>query len=168
MATNFPIVQFKDKSSSAIEYVDSDDPSGVRTVHVSGEAPTGKLAVSGSTYFGEVDCGFAEKTVSICNIGECALHVSSVKFKRKRRHFKLVDNPFPATLPVGSCLGVVIRYTASCDPECCELVIKSDDPRHPVKHMDVVAFTRCEKRCDDDCDRRHCRHRGCGCDDDKH
>ncbi len=39
----------------------SDDPTGVHTVSVSGEAPTGKLAVTGSTYFGEVDCWFAEK-----------------------------------------------------------------------------------------------------------
>ena len=143
----------------------TDDPTGVHTVSVSGDAPTGKLAVTGSTYFGEVDCGFAEKTVSICNIGECALHVSSVEFKRKRRHFELIDNPFPATLPVGTCLGVVIRYTASCDPECCELVIKSDDPKEPVRYMDVTAYTRC--RCDDDCrcGRRH--HHECGCEADK-
>ena len=65
---------------------------------VSGDAPSGKLAVCGSAYFGEVDCGSAEKTITVCNIGECALHVSSVESKRPRRHFKPVDNPFPAKL----------------------------------------------------------------------
>ena len=152
-------------AATATISVASDDPAGVHTVAVSGDAPTGKLAVTGSTYFGEVDCGFAEKTISICNIGECALDVSCVEFKRKRRHFKLIDNPFPATLPVGACLGVVIRYTASCEPECCELVIKSDDPAEPLRCLDVVAYTRC--RCDDDCGcgRRH--HHGCGCGDDE-
>ena len=103
----------------------SNDPAGATTVSVSGNAPWGKLAVTGSTYFGEVDCGVAQKTISICNIGDCLLHVMSVAFSRKRRHFKLVSNPFPATLRPGSCLGVVIQYCASCDPECCELVIKS-------------------------------------------
>jgi Abnormal spindle-like microcephaly-assoc'd, ASPM-SPD-2-Hydin len=152
-------------AASATISVASDDPTGVHNVSVSGYTPSGKLVVTGSTYFGEVDCGFAEKTVSICNIGECALHVSSVEFKRKRRHFKLVNNPFPATLPVGTCLGVVIRYIADCDPECCELVIKSDDPKEPVRCLDVVAYTRC--RCQDECrcGRRH-EHRG-GCDEDE-
>ena len=80
----------------------SDDPSGAATIEVSGTAPAGKLAVSGSTDFGEVDCGFAERTVAICNVGECGLDVTSVEFARPRRHFKLVSNPFPATLRPGS------------------------------------------------------------------
>ena len=65
---------------------------------MSGDAPSGKLAVCGSAYFGEVDCGSAEKTVTVCNTGECALHVASVESKRPRWHFKPVDNPFPAML----------------------------------------------------------------------
>jgi hypothetical protein len=69
--------------------------------------------------------------------------VTRVAFTRKRKHFRLIDNPFPATLAPGSCLGVVIRYEASCDPECCELVIESDDPTDPKRFLDVIAFTRC-------------------------
>ncbi len=133
---------------SATITVSSDDPGGPRTVVLSGNAPFGKLAVSGSTYFGEVECGIAQKTFSICNVGECSLHVTSVDFKRKRRHFRLINNPFPARLRPGSCLGVVIQYKASCDPECCELVIESDDPDTPIKTLDVVAYTRCEKKCE--------------------
>ncbi len=130
----------------------SDDPGGVRTISLSGNAPAGKLAVMGSTYFGEVDCGVAQKTVSICNVGKCDLHVSSVAFRRERRHFKLISNPFPATLPRGCCLKIAIQYQASCEPECCELVIVSDDPTDPVKNLDVVAFTRCYKPCKKECD----------------
>src|SRR5271165_3492467 len=145
-------------AQSATITVFSDDPAGPHTIALSGNAPSGKLAVTGSTYFGEVDCGVAQKTVSICNVGDCKLHVSSVAFSRKRRHFKLINNPFPATLHPGSCLGVVIQYCASCEPECCELVITSDDPDQPVKVLDVVAYTRCERKCE-------CDHRECGCRD---
>ena len=141
--------------STATITVNSSDLAGPRVIEVSGRAPSGRLAVTGSSYFGEVDCGAAEKTISICNVGECALHITSVKFSRKRRHFKLINNPFPATLVPGSCLAVVIKYQASCDPEACELVIKSDDPDHPVRKLDVVAYTRCERV-------RECE-RSCGC-----
>ena len=116
------------------------------TVAVSGDVPWGKPAVTGFTYFGEVDCGIAQKTVSLCNVG----------------HFKLINNPFPATIRPGCCLGVVIQYRASCDPECCELVIQSDDPDQPTKVLDVVAFTRCEKKCECRCKKRECE---CGCDE---
>lgn len=147
----------------------SNDPAGSRTLKVSGIAPSGKLAVTGSTCFGEVEyCQTAQKTLSICNVGDCDLHVTKVAFTRKRRHFKLINNPFPATLRRGSCLGVVIQYKGSCDPECCELVIESDDPTTPVKILDVVAYTRCYKPCDpctpckpcqcDPCDKCEDRH----------
>jgi hypothetical protein len=153
---------------SAVISVTSDDPAGQKSVAVSGTVPSGKLAVTGSAYFGEVDCGFAEKTVSICNVGECALHVTHVAFRRKRRHFRLINNPFPATLHPGSCLGVVIRYRASCEPECCELVIESDDPETPTRTLDVIAYTRCAERCgckgEEKCG---CRRSACG-DDRRH
>ncbi len=141
--------------------VTSNDPSGPASIDVTGNAPSGKLAISGSTDFGEVDCGFAERTIAICNVGECALDVTSVAFARPRHHFKLINNPFPATLRPGSCLGVVIRYEASCDPECCELVITSNDPNDPVKRLDVIAFTRCRPVCE-------CKPAPCGCETKHH
>jgi hypothetical protein len=99
------------------------------------------------------------------------LHVASVAFKRKNKHWKLVNNPFPATLAPGSCLGVVVRYKATekC-PIACELVITSDDPDTPVRKLDVMAYTiwdecGCQRRCDKcrkgGCDsRRDCRREG--------
>ena len=156
---------------SATITVTSDDPAGPRTVAISGAAPSGKLAVTGSLCFGGVKaCCRAERTLSICNVGDCDLHVTSVAFKRKNRHWKLINNPFPATLHPGSCLGVVIRYKATekC-PICCELVITSDDPVTPVKTLDVMAYTiwnECGcKQCCDDCRKGCCnkRHTECCC-----
>ncbi len=121
----------------------SNDPASPRIVAVSGNVPSGKLAVTGSTCIGGVKaCCLGERTISICNVGDCELHVMSVAFKRKSQHWKLVNNPFPATLHPGSCLSVLIRYKAT---EKCtrssELVITSDDPITPVKNLDVTAYT---------------------------
>jgi hypothetical protein len=136
--------------------VNSDDPSGPKMVSVSGNAPAGRLVVTGSTCIGGVrECCLGERTIAICNVGECDLHVASVAFKRKSKHWKLINNPFPATLHPGSCLSVLIRYKATekC-PRACELVITSDDPLTPVKTLDVLAYTipspcGCSKCCED-------------------
>ena len=146
--------------------VTSDDPAGAKSVSVSGNVPSGKLVVTGSTCIGGVKaCCLGERTISICNVGDCNLHVTSVAFKRKSKHWKLINNPFPVTLHPGSCLSVLIRYKATekC-PRCCELVITSDDPDTPVKTLEVIAYTiwsdcGCKKCCDDCrkgcCEKRH-------------
>jgi hypothetical protein len=134
----------------------SNDPASPRIVTVSGNVPSGKLAVTGSTCIGGVQaCCLGERIISICNVGDCELHVTSVAFKRKSKHWKLINNPFPATLHPGSCLSVLIRYKATekC-PKGCELVITSDDPITPVKNLDVIAYTiwsdgREKNGCDD-------------------
>jgi len=136
--------------------ITSDDPDGVKRIDVSGNVPSGKLAVTGSTCIGGVKEGcLGERTISICNVGDCKLHVTSITFKRKNKHWKLVNNPFPATLQPGSCLSVLIRYKATekC-PRASELVITSDDPDMPVKTLDLMAYTiisehGCKKCCDD-------------------
>ncbi len=149
----------------------SDDPGGAGTLAVSGTAPSGRIAVTGSLCFGGVKaCCRAERTLTICNTGDCKLHIISVAFKRKNRHWKLVNNPFPATLHPGSCLSVVIRYKATerC-PRCCELVIVSDDPVTRVKTLDVMAYTIwkecCCKDCCDECKKGCCEksHSECCC-----
>jgi photosystem II stability/assembly factor-like uncharacterized protein len=169
-------------SKSATITVTSDDQASPRTIDVSGNAPPGKLAVTGSTTFGGVNaCCCADRTISICNVGECTLHVTSVRFKRKSQHWRLIHNPFPAKLRPGSCLSVLIQYRATekC-PRCCELVIESDDPVTPVKILDVLAYTiwdscckehceGCRKGC---CDKHHnesCCQQGyaCCCEDDE-
>ena len=134
----------------------SDDPDGPDQFRVRGNAPSGKLVVTGSTCIGGVKaCCLGERAIRLCNVGDCKLHVSSVGFKRESRYWKLVNNPFPATLHPGACLEVLIRYRAGekC-PKCCELVIRSDDPTTPVRVLDVMAYTvweqpGCHGECED-------------------
>jgi len=156
-------------SKSETITVTSDDPASPQSVDVSGIAPSGKLAVTGSLCFGGVKaCCSMERTLSICNVGACNLHVTSVAFKRESRHWKLINNPFPATLHPGSCLDIVVRYKATekC-PRCCELVISSDDPMNPVKILDVMAYTdwnECSKQCCEDCQKGCCdKHHSKSC-----
>ena len=57
--------------------VTSDDPASPISVNVSGECASGKLTVAGSTTFGGVNAGCcADRTLSICNTGDCALNVT--------------------------------------------------------------------------------------------
>jgi Subtilase family len=154
-------------SKSGTITISSDDPSGDKKVNVHGNVPSGELVVTGSTCIGGVKaCCTGERTISICNTGDCKLRVSSVAFKRDSNYWKLVNNPFPATLQPGSCLSVLIRYLAKekC-PKSCELIIKSDDPNTPKMILDVMAYTvwhdhGYQQECDD------C-HKGC-CDEHTH
>ena len=57
-------------AKSATITVNSDDPSGPKTVSVSGNAPPGRLVVTGSTCIGGVkECCLGERTIAICNVG---------------------------------------------------------------------------------------------------
>lgn len=154
---------------SATVSIASDDPASPAEVMFSGEAPAGRLVVTGSTCIGGVKEGcLGERVIALCNVGECALHVTSVRFKRNSPHWRLVNNPFPATLHPGSCLNLLIRYKATerC-PRACELVIASDDPAAPVKTLDLLAYTAADScacgKCDDDCPRGGCGHAGRPC-----
>jgi hypothetical protein len=138
--------------ASATITVTSNDPASPASIAVSGLAPPGKLAVAGSTVFGGVKCCRREqRRVSICNVGDCTLHVQRVKLKRRHKHFRLINNPFPAPLHPGSCLDVVIQYHATAHSVWpCHLVIESDDPDDPERCVDVVAWTVWD--CCEDCD----------------
>lgn len=211
-------IRFEPRSygpKSATITIDSDDPGGHRSVDVSGYAPSGVLALTGSTDFGLVDLGTtAHLELTLANVGECPLHICRVAFRSRGpcdcgsgcgcssgcdcdcgcgsscgcgcgcgghhnhdehhdtdhgehdrdqdRHvdgrekprpgdpcsfchtcdhhcgttqccaqFRLVNNPFPATLAPGSSLPVTIAFTPTCEfNPCCELVICTDDPEH--------------------------------------
>ncbi|MEX0277502.1 MAG: choice-of-anchor D domain-containing protein [Ruegeria sp.] len=48
---------------------------------------------------------------------------------QKCLNFKIVSNPFPATVKSGSCLDLTVKYTPTCNnAACCELEIETDDP----------------------------------------
>ena len=143
--------------------VTSDDPGGPKTIAVSGNAPSGKIAITGSAYFGGVKCcRRAFRTITVCNVGDCDLHVTKVAFEHRSRHWRLIHNPFPATLHPGSCLDVVIRYKATqSEPAPCELVIESDDPHTPKREVEVIAWTLC-------CCKKCCTECRCGCECGEH
>ena len=155
-------------SKTATITVTSDDPASPISINVSGEAPSGKLTVTGSTTFGGVSAGCcADRTLSICNTGDCALRVTSVHFRRRSRRWKVLNNPFPATLHPGSCLPIVIQFRAGekC-PRAAELVIESNDPLTPVRHIELLAYTVwggcCKNHGTDDCRDDRCdKHQSC-------
>ena len=129
-----------------------------------GKSGAGKLAVTGSTYFGGVRaCCHEERTFWIANVGDCELHVSDVAFKHAAKAWKLVNNAFPATLHPGASLAVVIRYHAiERYARVRELIITSDDPHTPVRELEVLAHTVWHEPCRDDCTKGCCKERGHG------
>jgi photosystem II stability/assembly factor-like uncharacterized protein len=167
--------------SAATITIVSDDPASPLLIAVHGNTPSGHLTLTGTTEFGGVHLGHrALQTLSVCNTGNCDLHVTRVAFlppcpccaeKRKpcgcrpgccchdKKHdgteehhhhcdqcclnFRIVTNPFPATVHPGSCLGVLIEYVPTCDSAaCCELAIESDDPDSPVRKVFVTGHLR--------------------------
>ncbi len=117
-------------------------PNNIKVVAVTGHSDPGDIRVTGSTDFGDVCAGtLAEKTVSICNVGNCNLNVTSVSLG-SCTDFHIINNPFPAPVSPDSCLGVVIRFTpTSAGPKSCTLTINSDDPDTPVITQTVTANT---------------------------
>jgi photosystem II stability/assembly factor-like uncharacterized protein len=67
--------------SSATIAIVSDDPASPLTFTVRGHTPSGILTLTGTTRFGGVELGQqARQTLSICNTGDCDLHVTKVGF----------------------------------------------------------------------------------------
>ncbi len=131
--------------TGAISIISNDPTKPGWLVPVSGNVPPGHIAITGSTDFGDVCAGtLAEKTISICNVGECSLTVSNVSFSSSCPDFTLINNPFPAVVGPGSCLSLVIQLTpTSCGPKSCNLQIITGDPTTPVTNLTVTANTPC-------------------------
>ncbi len=100
-------------AQAATYTISSNDPTDpVRGVNVTGNAPPGDIRLNGTADFGDVCAGtLAEKALSVCNVGPCDLHVTSVAFEPPCNDFTLINNPFPATVSPDSCESVVIRFT---------------------------------------------------------
>lgn len=155
----------------------SNDPASPAAIQVSGHTPSGRLTITGTADFGPVLLGdHARQILSVCNTGDCDLHVTRVAFRppgpcdaarrspcgcaactcrdapaaaptgecdQKCLSFRILANPFPATVHPGSCLGVLLEYVPTCDSSaCCELVIESDDPDLPQRTILVTGRLR--------------------------
>jgi hypothetical protein len=144
--------------------INSDDPLGPKTIRVSGTAPSGRISITGSTCIGGVKaCCTGERTLTLANVGHCPLHVAHVGLVRPSKYWKLINNPFPATLQPGASLDVLIRYKAK---EKClraqEIVINTDDPENPKITLDLLAYTLWEHAPSQVCDECGCSE--CCCD----
>ena len=142
--------------AAAVLQIDSNDPASPATLNLSGHAPSGRLTITGTADFGPVQLGdHVRQTLSICNTGDCDLHVARVAFRPPAPRdsgrasdqtcldFRILANPFPATVHPGSCLAVLLEYVPTCDPaEGCELVIESDDPDLPRRTVPVTGRLR--------------------------
>ncbi len=140
--------------------ISSDDPAGAKTIRVSGTAPSGELTVTGSTCIGGVKaCCVGERVLTLSNTGPCPLHIQHVGLQRSSKYWKLVNNPFPATLAPGAALDLLIRYKGEekC-PRAQAVVIKSDDPACPERVLDLLAYTVWQPRSGKGCD---CGKPGC-------
>lgn len=125
-----------------IESNDADQPAIDLTATCTGST-TGTIKVTGSTTFGDACAGtVSEKTVSVCNVGECTLNVTSASFVPPCADFTIINNPFPTKVSHDSCNNITIRFTpTSAGPKTCTLVINSDDPITPSVTLQVTANT---------------------------
>lgn len=122
--------------------IPSDDPiNPVVEVDVTGTGNVPDIRVTGSTDFGITSAWQPEeRTVAVCNIGQCGLSVLSATVDCA--DFALLDNPFPATLEGGGCLDLVVQFTPELPGlKTCELTITSDDPDTPIVTRTLTART---------------------------
>ncbi len=110
-------------------------------VTVTGTGNEPDIRVTGSTDFGITSAWQPEeRTVAVCNIGQCGLSVLSATVDCA--DFALLDNPFPATLEDDGCLDLVVQFTPELPGlKTCELTITSDDPDTPIVTRPLIART---------------------------
>jgi hypothetical protein len=110
-------------------------------VSAMGNAPPGKIAVSGAGSFGNVCAGAgAQETITIADVGLCTLHVLSASINCP--DFTIEGNPFPAPISADASLPLTIQFTpTSGGPKSCTLTIISDDPSSPTVTIPLTANT---------------------------
>jgi hypothetical protein len=122
--------------------IQSDDPdTPEKNVNVLGNTPPGQAEVTGSGEFGAVCAGaLAEKTISICNLGQCNLSVDSASVDCP--DFTIINNPFPGVVSPDFCVDVVVQFTpTSAGPKVCNLTFQTDDPFNPSPSVELSADT---------------------------
>lgn len=127
---------------SALLTIASNDPLRPSVpIAVTGDGTERNVAVTGATDFGVASAWRpAERTLAVCNTGGCPLTVSAATVGCA--DFTLVQNPFPAAIPAGSCLDLVARFTPVLPGrKSCTLSIASDDPDTPVVNRTLTART---------------------------
>lgn len=129
-------------SASATLTISSNDPSNPSmNVDVDGNGTQQDISVTGSGDFGVTSAWRpTEKTLTVCNLGGCDLDVSGAAIGCT--DFTLLSNPFPATIPAGSCVDLVVGFTPALPgPKSCQLTVSSNDPDTPVVARTLTART---------------------------
>lgn len=126
----------------ALINITSNDPvNPLSYVNVTGNAPSGTIAVTGSPQFGDV-CAQSNPThtLSINNVGKCDLNVTSASVDCS--DFALVNNPFPAAVSPDSHVDETVKWTpTSGGAKSCNLVLNTDDPSNPVVNVPLTGDT---------------------------
>ena len=127
--------------SATLTVSSNDSKSPGTVVQVAGTAGQPDVRVTGSTDFGVTSAWRpAEKTVAVCNTGECNLSVTGAAVSCA--DFTLINNPFPAKVSPGSCLALVVGFTPRRPGlKSCSLAIASDDPDSPLVSRTLTART---------------------------
>ena len=134
-----PASEGPQSATLAIASNDPETPSV--SVAAAGTGTQKDIRVTGSTAFGVVSAwGPGEKTLAVCNIGQCPLAVSGAGISCP--DFSLVANPLPATLAPSACVDLTIGFTPTLPgPKSCELQITSNDPDTPLVTRTLSART---------------------------
>jgi len=131
--------------AATLQILSNDPDTPVAVVNVTGNVPAGKISVTPCPLdFGLVcpeDLDAREKTVTVCNVGECDLTVLTVSISRT--DFTLEGVPvLPIVLKPGACFNFNIHFTpTSVGPKSETLTITSDDPDNPIVECEVTGET---------------------------
>jgi len=113
---------------SATLTIETNDPvNPTIEVQVMGIGTEHEIVITGSGEFGDV-CAeeLQEKTISVCNVGDCDLEVFEVS--TTCADFRVINNPFPATVGMDFCVDVTVQFTPiTAGNKSCFLKIVSDD-----------------------------------------
>jgi hypothetical protein len=101
----------------------------------------GDIRVTGSADFGVTSAWSpAERKVTLCNSGPCALQVFSATIDCA--DFSLIANPLPASLEAGACLDLTVGFTPLLPGrKTCHLTVASADPDTPLVSRTLTART---------------------------
>ncbi len=127
---------------SATLTISSNDPNNpLFDVDAAGNGTEQNVVVTGSGDFGVTSAWTpAEETFTVCNLGACDLDVTGAAINCT--DFTLIGNPFPATIPAGACVDLVVGFTPALPgPKSCQLTVTSDDPDTPVVARTLTART---------------------------
>jgi photosystem II stability/assembly factor-like uncharacterized protein len=137
-------------TESTVINLTSNDSGSPAKIAISGNAPPGVIAVTGSGTFGNVCAATtAQQVITVSNVGPCNLNVGAVTITNNAdgsggacTDFTIENSPFPAPVSADANLPITIAFTpTSGGAKTCYLQIPSDDPNKPNVTIPLTATT---------------------------